>query len=137
MGKTVSENKQMSQEQLHNDLLDLKEEVKRQGNIQSDMRDAILILTETSKQLSSVQQKQEEHSRINQNQEVRISLLEQSLTTLNSTVNLFTNELKPLNTASTQNTMITKAAVTVTLLVVSGVGGLVFKILYDIASKTI
>ena len=114
----------MSTEQLHNDFQELKQEVRQQGSVQRDMRDAILILTENQKKIDAYHEKLERNDQITQAQEVRISLVE---------AKVLTHEEKMKNLPETN--VAVKWGIAIAGVIGTGVIAFMFKVLSDIASK--
>lgn len=106
--------------QVHNELQGLKADVKDLASVQSDMRDAILILTENFKNLEAVNKKLYEHDKDIQDLRIRTSILE-------SAVNNYNESLKGIH----ETKLVNRALVFLAGLIATGIISLTFKVVYQ------
>lgn len=115
----------MTQDNYQNSLVQseirkLEDKVDNLANIQSDMRDAILILTENQKKIEQVQATQEEHRSQLQAQEIRLVLVE-TATAKHS------DKLEGVS----ESKFINRAIIFVAGLIATATVGLIFKVLFQ------
>lgn len=107
-------------EQVHSDLQGLKAEVKEMASVQSDMRDAILILTENFKSLEAINRKLYDHDSALQDLRIRTSVLETAISSHNES-------LKGIH----ETKLVNRALVFLSGLIATGIIGLIFKVVYQ------
>lgn len=95
----------MSTEQVHNDLLELKQDVRALASIQSDMRDNIVMLTENQKRIEEIYAKQHSLEQSAHSTDVRMSIVETELKTMNTKLSTYDEKMKNIP----ESTFITKA----------------------------
>lgn len=95
----------MSTEQVHNDLLELKQDVRALASIQSDMRDNIVMLTENQKRIEEIYAKQHNLEQSAHSTDVRMSIVETELKTMNTKLSTYDEKMKNIP----ESTFITKA----------------------------
>lgn len=95
----------MSTEQVHNDLLELKQDVRALASIQSDMRDNIVMLTENQKRIEEIYAKQHSLEQSTHSTDVRMSIVETELKTMNTKLSTYDEKMKNIP----ESTFITKA----------------------------
>lgn len=118
----------MSNEQLHQDVVELKGEMKEIVSVMRNLSDAVIILTENQKRIDTLLLKQDEQDKQFRTLDVRLSLTE-------AKVIAHEDKIKDLP----QSTFISKATLWVGGLIVSGLvlGGfsLVYKLLENVITK--
>lgn len=95
----------MSTEQVHNDLLELKQDVRALASIQSDMRDNIVMLTENQKRIEEIYAKQHSLEQSAHSTDVRMSIVETELKTISTKLSTYDEKMKNIP----ESTFITKA----------------------------
>ena len=95
----------MSTEQVHNDLLELKQDVRALASIQSDMRDNIVMLTENQKRIEEIYAKQYSLEQSAHSTDVRMSIVETELKTISTKLSTYDEKMKNIP----ESTFITKA----------------------------